>query len=90
MALLEALALGKPVIAADCPTGPREILGDGRFGVLFQVGAVDELADAMPRVLGDAALQRRMKTCALARAEEYGIDASNARFARCAEALLSR
>ncbi|KMY85266.1 Alpha-1,4-N-acetylgalactosamine transferase PglH [Candidatus Paraburkholderia calva] len=40
MVLLEALGLGKPAIASDCPTGPREILGDGRYGTLFAIGAV--------------------------------------------------
>ncbi|WP_050453966.1 glycosyltransferase [Candidatus Burkholderia verschuerenii] len=87
MVLLEALALGKPVIASDCPTGPREILGDGRFGTLFAIGAVDELADAMRRILTDDALRDEMKTRALERAQEYGIAASNERFARCVEAL---
>jgi glycosyltransferase involved in cell wall biosynthesis len=89
MVLLEALALGKPVIASDCPTGPREILGDGRFGVLFEVGSVSELADAMRRILSDDALHARMAQRALERAEEYGIAASNERFARCAAELVA-
>lgn len=32
--LLEAMALGVPVISTDCKTGPREVLGDSEFGVL--------------------------------------------------------
>jgi glycosyltransferase involved in cell wall biosynthesis len=90
MVLLEGLALGKPVIASDCPTGPREILGDGRFGMLFPVGSVDALASALRRILADAALRDSMKTRALERAEEYGIATSNERFAQCVEALLAR
>ena len=35
--LLESLALKTPVISTDCPTGPREILSNGKFGILFQV-----------------------------------------------------
>ncbi|CCD36798.1 Alpha-1,4-N-acetylgalactosamine transferase PglH [Candidatus Paraburkholderia kirkii UZHbot1] len=89
MVLLEALALGKPVIASDCPTGPREILGNGRFGMLFPVGSVDALADALRRLLADESLRARMKERALERAEEYGIAASNERFARCAAELLA-
>ena len=42
--LLEALSLNKFVISSDCPTGPREILDNGRGGFLFQVGNFKELA----------------------------------------------
>jgi glycosyltransferase involved in cell wall biosynthesis len=90
MVLLEALALGKPVVASDCPTGPREILGDGRFGLLVPVESVDELANALRRVLTDDTLCADMQARALERAEEYGIAVSNERFARCVAALLAR
>ena len=36
--LLEAIYLKKFVISSDCPTGPREILDDGKGGELFKVG----------------------------------------------------
>ncbi len=40
--VIQALAVGVPVIATDCESGPREILGDGRLGLLVPVG--DEAA----------------------------------------------
>lgn len=36
--LIEALALGTPVVATDCPAGPKEILEDGNVGDLVPVG----------------------------------------------------
>jgi glycosyltransferase involved in cell wall biosynthesis len=36
--LIEAVAVGLPCIAADCLTGPREVLLDGEGGLLFPVG----------------------------------------------------
>ena len=36
--LLEAITLKKFVISSDCPTGPREILDDGKGGILFKIG----------------------------------------------------
>lgn len=48
--LLEALALGLPCVATDCPHGPSEILGDPRLGVLVPVGDIQRLAAAMVEV----------------------------------------
>jgi glycosyltransferase involved in cell wall biosynthesis len=50
-ALVEALALGTPAVAADCPSGPREILADGRYGPLVPVGAPQALAEALAATL---------------------------------------
>jgi glycosyltransferase involved in cell wall biosynthesis len=58
--LLEALAAGIPVIAADCPNGPREILGDGRFGLLVPAEDPLVLATAMVRVATNAELKQRL------------------------------
>ncbi len=49
--LTEALALGIPSVATDCPSGPREILADGRYGPLVPVGDSRALASAMRQTL---------------------------------------
>jgi glycosyltransferase involved in cell wall biosynthesis len=45
--LIEALAAGARVVSTDCPSGPREILQDGRLGALIPVGDPDALTRAM-------------------------------------------
>ena len=49
--LIEALAMGLPIVATDCPTGLREILCDGAYGTLVPVGDSAALSDALLRVL---------------------------------------
>ncbi|TVQ87604.1 MAG: glycosyltransferase [Chromatiaceae bacterium] len=49
--LIEAMALGRPVVATDCPGGVRDLLADGRLGPLVPVGDTAALARAMAAVL---------------------------------------
>lgn len=49
--IVEAMAFGTPIVATDCPHGPREILGDGKFGRLTQVEDSLQLADAINETL---------------------------------------
>jgi N-acetylglucosaminyldiphosphoundecaprenol N-acetyl-beta-D-mannosaminyltransferase len=49
--IVEALACGTPIISADCPYGPAEILEDGRYGLLVPVGDTATFAAAMEQDL---------------------------------------
>lgn len=49
-ALIEALGSGLEVISTNCPSGPREILDDGRFGVLVDIGNYQQMAEAIARL----------------------------------------
>ena len=42
--LLESIVLKKMIISSACPTGPKEILLDGKAGLLFKVGNYIELS----------------------------------------------
>lgn len=62
--LAEALACGTPVVAADCPSGPAEILDDGRIGPLVPVGDAEALAHAIERMLDDSPSSERLRAAA--------------------------
>jgi glycosyltransferase involved in cell wall biosynthesis len=69
LVLIEAMAMGKPVIAAAAG-GPLEIVADGETGLLFEPGDAASLAAAMRRLLENPDLRQRMGQAGRRRYEE--------------------
>lgn len=73
-AIIEALACGCPVVSTDCPSGPAEILENGRFGKLVPMGDEAAMADAITATLRTSVdseeLRRRAADFSVERATE--------------------
>lgn len=54
ISILESFTLGVPVISSNCLAGPKEILEDGQYGKLFEVGNVKELSNEISELLEDS------------------------------------
>ena len=55
MVLLEAMAVGLPVVAYDCPTGPSDILTDGVDGHVIPNGRTRLFVEALGGLMEDEA-----------------------------------
>lgn len=60
MVLLEAQACGLPIVSYACPSGPRDIVSDGRDGYLIDSYDVDAFVNRLERLMGDEELRVRM------------------------------
>ena len=72
--LIEALALGTPVVSTDCPSGPREILKGGECGLLVPPGDPKKLAEGILRILTDKALACELAEKGRRRATDFTVD----------------
>lgn len=60
-ALIEAMSLGMPVIATDCPCGgPAELIQNGENGILIPVGDKERLKSAIVLLLRDEELRKKI------------------------------
>ena len=68
--LVEALACGAQVVSTDCPSGPAEILENGRYGRLVPVGDPESLARAIEDALDHPFPPEQLR----ARAQAFSVD----------------
>lgn len=73
--MAEAMAMGIPVIATDCPPGGcRTYIEDGKSGLLVPVGDKKALAEAMGRVAQDEGLAKRLSENGAKIREKYPVE----------------
>lgn len=70
--LVEAMAAGTPVVSTSCESGPTEILAEGKYGKLVNVGDVDSMASAILDTLNHPPITDSLKK----RADEFTLEKS--------------
>jgi glycosyltransferase involved in cell wall biosynthesis len=75
MVLIEAMSVGLPVVAFDCPRGPAEIVDDGSTGFLVDDGDAAGFTAALRRLVEGEELRRRYGRQGLRDAHRYAADA---------------
>lgn len=87
MVMVEAMACGLPVVAFDCPWGPRSIVSHGHDGLLADNGNPADLASKLGTLMGDAQLRATMASAALASVQRYRLETIMARWVALFESL---
>lgn len=74
LVMIEAMSVGLPVVSFMCPTGPQDILDDGRTGYLVPVGEENLFAEKVCRLIEDESLRKTMGKAALEESRKYRVD----------------
>ncbi|MEV8478334.1 glycosyltransferase family 4 protein [Streptomyces sp. NPDC051173] len=90
MTIAEAMRCGLPVVATDCPHGPREIITDGVDGRLVRPGDTQGLTAALCDLIRDDTLRRRMGEAARHNSTRYAPDHITGQHLNLYQELLKR
>jgi GalNAc-alpha-(1->4)-GalNAc-alpha-(1->3)-diNAcBac-PP-undecaprenol alpha-1,4-N-acetyl-D-galactosaminyltransferase len=90
MALCEAMACGLPVLAADCLSGPRDIIEDGVNGVLVATEDVDALAAGLDALMSDPAQRQQLAQNAPQILDRFGVEQVMGMWANEIERVIDR
>ena len=80
--ILEAIALGKPVISTDHKHGANEIIEDQKSGLLVPVGSPESMAEAIIKILDNKQLRQNLEEEAKKRSHNFSIDKMISRYER--------
>ncbi len=85
--LVEAMACGCPIIATDCKTGPREILGDNEYGLLVPVDDPEALAHSVGKLLTDEFCRIHFQAQSRLRAQDFDLEQIGPKYVRLLQSI---
>ncbi|BBM51083.1 glycosyl transferase group 1 [Leptotrichia trevisanii] len=75
--LLESLAFGTPVVAYDCPTGPKDILGkNSKYGALIPLNDKDTFVEKVYELMNNNEKYENYKNQSLIRANDFSMESN--------------
>ena len=74
MVIIEAMACGVPPVSFTCPCGPKDIITDGKDGLLVENGDIEGLADKICYLIEHEDVRRKMGIQARTDVERFKIE----------------
>lgn len=75
MVLIEAMSCGLPVIAYDCPCGPRAIISNNKNGILIKNGNQSVFVEELQKLIESKETRKRIGATAKKDIEKYNLEA---------------
>jgi len=72
--IIEAMACGIPVVATDCPYGPRDIISDGINGFLIPMNNEITMVDVLLTLMHNEEIRRHIGEKGAARIKDFSVE----------------
>lgn len=89
MVIIEAMACGVPPVSFTCPCGPRDIIDDGKDGLLVEDGNIEQLAEKISYLLEHEDIRKEMGKQARMDVQRFRIENIAGQWKRLFEELVS-
>ena len=74
LVLMEAMSMGLPSVSFTCPCGPKDIINDGKDGILCDNGNIKSLAAGLCRLMENEQLRKEMGQKAAQNIQRFSLD----------------
>lgn len=74
LVLGEAMATGLPIVSFSCPCGPKDIISDGKDGILVENGNIEKLSDSICYLIENEEVRKEMGRKGIVSAERFRED----------------
>ena len=72
--IIESVCLGTPVVAADCNFGPKEILDNGKIGILVPINNTSKMIKSINNILDNEKLRKELSKLSKKQKSNYSVD----------------
>ena len=88
MVIIEAMACGVPPVSFTCPCGPRDIIDDGKDGLLVEDGNIEQLAEKICYLIEHEDIRKEMGRQARADVDRFKIETIAEQWRRLFESVV--
>ncbi|MBR2754048.1 glycosyltransferase [Candidatus Saccharibacteria bacterium] len=88
--IIESMAVGTPIISTDCPSGPKELIKNNKYGLLAPLNDENTLAALIDKVLNNPVLRKKYSKLGKIRCQDFAIEKLVPRYEKLIDDIIKK